>query len=87
MSNLKLIVEMLEKTNVSMDIIKINIENTKQFISNVVDINADWVLDDLYSLDKVNSRKIIVRKLEQIIEDALVELNQFIAKHNKNLLK
>jgi len=86
-SNLNLIIEMLEKTNVSMEIIKINIENTKMFISNVVEINVDWVLDDLYSLDNVISRKIMVRKLEKIVEDALVELNQYIVKHYKNLLK
>ena len=86
-ANLKLIVEMLTKTNVKRNIVKINIENTKQFISNVVELNVEWLLDDLYELDKVTSKKIMVRKLEQIIEDALTELNRYIAIHYKTLLE
>ncbi len=87
--NLKLIITMLEQTfkPISLEIIYINIENVKQFLSYIVEVNIDSFLYELNDLTKIKSQSILIKKLNIIAEKMFNKLNTYIINNYSDLFK
>jgi hypothetical protein len=86
-NQLNLIIQMLEQTFKPLDIklAHINIENVKQFASNITEINIDNLLLDLNKLSKTNNKKILIKKLKLIVSQLDDDLNAYIKAHYKHI--